>query len=48
MDGSATFKISSDTTVMPNWHVASIKAACSIAHNAVFAERFPARAAGSI
>ena len=46
--GSETFRMSSEQTVMPSWLVASMSVACSIAHRAVFAERDPASARGSI
>ena len=48
MAGSDTLRISSEQTVMPSWHVASMSVACSIAQSAVFAHRDPASARGSI
>ena len=48
IDGSDTFRINREHTVMPSWLVASIRVACSIAHRAVFAGREPRSALGSI
>ena len=46
--GSETFRISSEQIVMPSCEVASMSVACSIAYSAVFAEREPLSASGSI
>ncbi len=48
IDGSATFRITSEQTVMPSWQVASMSVACSIAQSAVVAARLPDSAFGSI
>ena len=48
IDGSETFRISSEQIVMPSCEVASISVACSMAYSAVFAARLPFSARGSI